>query len=115
MRLLVALAALAVPFASTPAHTPSGGDAKIVPPPQDLRTKPLGGHSDCRRPDVHLADSNKGKFNRLGELPPGQLELTVVREVEGCNEPVIVRYGYGLAAPARESETAPVMPRARRW
>ena len=115
MRLLIALAAVALPFASTPARTPSGGDAKIVPPPQDLRTKPLGGRADCRRPDVHLAESDKGKFNRLGELPPAQLVLTVFREVDGCSEPVIVRHGYGLGAPATDPQAQHVRPTARRW
>jgi len=32
---------------------------------------------------------------RLDELPAGDLHLTVVREVDGCQEPVIVRHGYG--------------------
>ena len=118
MRLLIALAAVAVPFASTPAHTPSGGDSTIVPPAQDPRVKPLRGGANCR-PDVHLIDKDqgrKGKFNRLGELPPAQLMLTVYREVDGCSEPVIVRHGYGLGAPpARERDAGPVMPRARRW
>jgi hypothetical protein len=35
---------------------------------------------------------------RLDELPSGDLHLTVMREVEGCQEPVIVRQGYGAVA-----------------
>ena len=119
MRLLIALAAVAVPFASTPAHTPPGGDSTIVSPAQDPRVKPLSGGANCRRPDVHLVERDKGgkgKFNRLGELPPAQLMLTVYREVDGCSEPVIVRHGYGLGAPpARDRDAVPLMPRARRW
>lgn len=34
---------------------------------------------------------------RLGELPPGDLHLAVVRKVDGCQEPVIVRYDVGRA------------------
>ena len=119
MRLLIALAAIAVPSASAPAHMPSGRDSTIVPPAQDPRVKPLRGGANCRRPDVHLIErekGRKGKFNRLGELPPAQLMLTVYREVDGCSEPVIVRHGYGLGAPAaRDRDAVPVMPRARRW
>jgi hypothetical protein len=33
---------------------------------------------------------------RLGELPPGDLTLTVVNRVGDCIEPVTVRQGYGL-------------------
>jgi hypothetical protein len=32
---------------------------------------------------------------RLGELPPGDLTLTVVNRVGDCIEPVTVRQGYG--------------------
>ena len=39
---------------------------------------------------------------KLGELPPGNLVLTVWRNVDGCSAPVIVRYGIG------EHESAPV-------
>ena len=41
---------------------------------------------------------------KLGEEPPGKLYLTVDRKVNGCRQPVIVRYGIGAAeapAPAR--------------
>jgi hypothetical protein len=31
------------------------------------------------------------RAQRLDELPPGDLHLTVVREVNGCHEPTIVR------------------------
>lgn len=32
---------------------------------------------------------------RLGELPPGDLTLTVVNRVGDCLEPVVVRQGFG--------------------
>jgi hypothetical protein len=38
------------------------------------------------------------KLRRLGELPPGDLTLTVVNRVGDCIEPVVVRQGYGGAA-----------------
>jgi hypothetical protein len=87
MRLLFALAAVAAPFASAPAQSPSADDP---------RARPLGGRTDCRPPMVRPADREwKGELRRLGELPPGQLTLTVFREVDGCPDPLIVRYGIG--------------------
>ena len=38
---------------------------------------------------------------RLGELPPGDLQLTVIRQVDGCYEPVIVRQGFGAVSEER--------------
>lgn len=34
---------------------------------------------------------------RLGDLPPGRLELTVYREVDGCPIPAVLREGIGGA------------------
>lgn len=49
----------------------------------------------------HLHQAQRGKAvgpNKLGELPPGQLYLTVMRDKgSGCYEPVRVRDGYGAA------------------
>lgn len=44
---------------------------------------------------------------KLGELPPGNTVLTVVREVDGCAVPVVVRYGVG----GNRGKTAPEMKR----
>jgi hypothetical protein len=35
------------------------------------------------------------QLKRLGELPPGNLTLTVVNQVGDCIEPVVVRQGFG--------------------
>jgi hypothetical protein len=35
------------------------------------------------------------KARRLGELPPGDLTLTVLNRVGDCIEPMTVRQGYG--------------------
>ena len=32
---------------------------------------------------------------RLDELPPGRLELTVLREVDGCPQPAVIRENIG--------------------
>jgi hypothetical protein len=54
-------------------------------------------------------------MKRLDELPSANLTLAVLREIDGCNEPVVVRYGYGsgfepLKSP--EAET-PRLPKAK--
>jgi hypothetical protein len=43
--------------------------------------------------------------SKLGELPPGNLMLTVVREVDGCPQDTVIRTNYGGApfkAPKRK-------------
>jgi hypothetical protein len=91
MRLLLFTAALALPAAS------SAG-----PAPADSRSAEAAAASreDCPTdPNLHQADTpGPALVHRLGELPPGNLTLTVMREVDGCIEPVIVRYGIGAAA-----------------
>ena len=68
----------------------------------------------CRRPDVQQAQSpERAGSRKLGELPPGDTLLAVYNQVEGCMEPVIVRYGDGRAPAAASPE--PVRPRARFW
>jgi hypothetical protein len=54
----------------------------------------------CQNPLVHHATANrKGEFNRLDELPPGDLVLSVMRGTDGCIKPVIVRHGIGTGTP----------------
>ena len=49
----------------------------------------------------------KGKsgFQRLDKLPPANEQLTVIHSVDGCQKPVIVRYGIG-----GDPKAAPVKP-----
>ena len=107
MRLLVLpliLAALPA-SAAPPAALPEA-------PPLDTRTiRPL---DNCTSDLVHRAETpRRAEGKKLGELPPGDLILSVYNQVEGCMEPVIVRYGDGRApAPALPQ---PVRPRARLW
>ncbi len=111
MRLLFALAVLAVPFAASPAHTPEAP----APAPRVYSAPALSDPLACANNNLHLADKKdwiKPEAKRLGELPAGNLVLTVVRYVAGCQEPVIVREGYGFGAP---QAAPPEMPRARRW
>lgn len=110
MRLLIALAALAIPFASSPAHGPGAPAARTAE-----AAKPLG-RANCPRSNFHYADKKgKAESRRLGELPPGDLILAVVRNVDGCQEPVIVRQNYGFDGLRDGGEPERPRLRARRW
>jgi hypothetical protein len=87
MRLLIFAAALAVP-ASTPASPPRAPVEGRPAPAVSLHGK------ECRRPDVIQArPAVRPQAKALGELPPGDLMLAVYNQVDGCMEPVVVRYG----------------------
>lgn len=65
---------------------------------------PAKSTKECRRPDLQIAARGVNPpppVQRLDRLPPGNLELTVQREMDGCIEPTIVRYGVDLRPPAR--------------
>ncbi len=95
MRLTILLAALLPGLAPLPAS-----ERPATAPTADLRTGGFG-KPDCPfRPDVLPVDQrSRPNAKRLGDLPPGDLRLAVLREVDGCPEPVIVRQGFGPAAP----------------
>ena len=64
---------------------------------------------ECYGDIVHYAGKDeKVAARRLGELPPGNLILSVVRDIAGCQRPVIVRYGIG--AGGTEQPRAPSQP-----
>lgn len=51
---------------------------------------------------IHQAKPNrKAKMSKLTDLPPANLYLSVLRAVDGCQVPVIVRYGIGSTEPGR--------------
>ncbi len=111
MRFLpLALLLTALPAAAAPVGGAAGGDAA---PPVPPAVRPLDG--SCKRPHVHQADGPKrAEQRKLGELPPGDLILSVYHEVDGCMEPAIVRYGKGRPAP-EAGQPEPVRPGARVW
>ena len=53
---------------------------------------------ECRRADMQIAARGVSPPPpaRLDRLPAGNLELAVQREVDGCIEPTIIRYGVDL-------------------
>lgn len=92
MRLLILLAALAFPASSAAAPAPDRAEPRNMGSSLERR--------NCPRAAVHRAEGpRKAESKRLGELPSGNLILAVVREMNGCQEPVIVRYGFGMREP----------------
>lgn len=92
MRLAFLALASALPAASPaspPASPPGAVPHRLAPPAMpsrlcgdDLKIRPI------RSPDG-------AKARRLGELPPGDLTLSVLNRVGDCIEPLIVRQGVG--------------------
>jgi hypothetical protein len=97
MRLALAALALTLPAASS-AEAP----ASPAPPPASMPALPRTATAvvpsricgDEMRPRT-ARSPEAVKPRRLGELPPGDLTLTVVNIVGDCIEPVIVRQGMG--------------------
>ena len=50
----------------------------------------------CPRPELRMAQQRQGvRAERLIDLPPGRLELTVQRMFDGCPIPAVLREGIG--------------------
>ncbi len=87
MRVLITLVLLAAPLSSVAAPTS---------PPQNALARQ---RVDCVAADVRHA--NKGeplRPRRLDELPKGELYLSVLRQVDGCQEMVRASEELGRAA-----------------
>ena len=93
MRMLIAVVAASLPLttsAAAPQPQPPAPPQKAEPPADWAKTP-----EQCERAKVHYTDSAApAKTRKLTELPPGNLQLAVHREVEGCPVPVIVRYNF---------------------
>ena len=92
------------------------GSAAAPPPPLSERPPTLrleaAPGKECRRPDVHLtAPAQRPEAKPLGELPPGDVVLSVYNQVDGCMEPVIVRYGDGRQPAPRSVQPLPTPQR----
>ena len=84
MRLALVALALALPASA----------AADAPPPSKAAKAPARLCRDALKL-IPARDPAAARVRRLGELPPGDLTLTVVNEVGGCIEPVTIRQGYG--------------------
>lgn len=85
---VVPLALLAFASAASAPAAPSSaarnGDIRLTSPGR------------CRSDSPRVADSpGTVAAQRLDRLPAGNLDLAVMREVDGCPEPVTIREGYG--------------------
>jgi len=103
MRLLLAasmLALLAGPAATQPTPAPPFA-APAQPAPE--ATQPNAAAPESLKPGCISTRTRHAtvlpgpppSVRRLDELPPANLQLAVHREIDGCIEPVIVRYGVG--------------------
>ena len=100
MKILLPLAAVAL-IAAAPeaAETPTGA---AVNPPRPISPT----LKNC--PDAgayHALTPYRAVPQRLIDLPPARLELTVRRSFDGCAEPAVLREGIG--APAAPEGRAP--------
>ncbi|MEA3065467.1 MAG: hypothetical protein QOJ27_1919 [Sphingomonadales bacterium] len=86
MRLPLVALALALPVASA-AEAPAARPAAKAAVPARLCSDALRAR-DARSPAA-------AQLRRLGELPPGDLTLTVVHQIGDCIEPLVVRQGIG--------------------
>ena len=88
MLLTILLAALQT--AQAAAVPASGAEMRPL-----MRAVP-GSPGKCPETTLHYAqeDVSRGP-RRLIELPPGRLELAVMREFDGCPIPAVVREGIG--------------------
>ena len=89
LTILLSLLQAATPAASAPPADPS-----------PVKSAPSG--SKCPHAAVRQAGEDAAlRPRRLDELPPGRLELTVLREVDGCPIPAVLQEGIGGGPPAR--------------
>jgi hypothetical protein len=89
MRLALVALALALPAASS-AEAP----VRTRPGPAAVPSRLCG--DDLKVREARSPEAQRLK--RLGELPSGDLTLTVVNRVGDCIEPVVVRQGIGAGA-----------------
>jgi hypothetical protein len=88
---IIPLAFLAFASAVAPAAAPSSAARN-----GDIR---LAYSEGCRSDSPRVADApGTVGARRLDQLPAGNLDLAVMREVGGCPEPVTIREGYGAMA-----------------
>jgi hypothetical protein len=98
MLLTILLAALQLAQApDSPAPAPE--IRRLAPPHSPAK--------DCPRTTLrYAAENGPARPRRLIELPPGRLELAVMRQINGCPIPAVVREGIG-GHPARAEKPEP--------
>jgi hypothetical protein len=101
MRLALVALAFTFPAASSAEAPPSPARASAEAPAQASALPRADGRlvpSRLCRDDMKPRNAQSleaARLRRLGELPPGDLTLTVVNQVGECMEPIVVRQGVG--------------------
>jgi hypothetical protein len=110
MRFLAALPLALLPLASAASAPPTGaiprgGEILLTPP----------AHCDPVTNVVRTDAPGTVTARRLDQLPPGRLDLAVMRQVDRCPQPVTVREGYGAfgSREASKPAVAPAVPPVR--
>jgi hypothetical protein len=91
MRMITATILALLPLTFAAAHTNPARPANIA-------TAPAKCDRFGRVEQIDALPRTPPRAQRLGELPPGDLHLTVDRRVNGCHQPAIVRENIGGAS-----------------
>lgn len=75
--------------------------ASVVPAPADKQAH-AAPVCQNRQPQT-VTEQAPGRAQKLNELPNADMLFTVLRSVDGCSRPVIVRYDIG-SAPKRHAD-----------
>jgi hypothetical protein len=102
MILTVLSVATVLTVATPPTISPPGG---IVAPTPNLYPQPA---PDCRDVARRVAYRQRIYFEKLGRLPPANLEYAVLRQIDGCTVPAPVGYHPPAAPGAADSPPLPV-------
>jgi hypothetical protein len=94
MRLIVAMSLALLPLAAAATPAPQAPQA----PQANGASAPAKCDRFGRMDQASVLRLPDPQAQRLDQLPPGDLHLTVEREVNGCHEAVIVRENIGGAA-----------------
>ena len=108
MRILAAISLVLLPFAAA-AGAPSTAERRAVPYDGEIRI------CDASRRGRLTEGSGTVRAQRLIDLPPGNLDLAVVRSIDRCPEPVTIRENFGgIGGPrAVKRPEPPARPQAR--
>ena len=102
MFLSAILLAAAVQAAPPPGMSPPRGARVTVHASKDEALKAMLAEKACRESGVQLADqpapAARAKVERLGDLPPANHTLTVLRSVDGCPVSSTIRYNVDRPA-----------------
>ena len=100
MRLLLPVIALPLLIpAASPAQTPASPAQPQASPARDMPViNPLSRNSLKCPPTSRWEAAKRGErlgLKKLNELPAADAYKAVLREIDGCNAPIIVGYGLG--------------------